>query len=151
MAKIWDNIKNYFTDTRHAGGAGVEWGKSFLGKGEAVLNGGNKVGGGIANVAGKTLKRADSLVAKTFNNPVTGGILMVAAAVALWHGAKRLFGAERKQKEIKAVRQQADAIEAQNQQMVQDYSAYHNPHAKTGHVAGVEARRATASEQSRSY
>lgn len=135
MAKLWDNIKNYFTDTSRAGGAVVDWAKRAGGKVETVFEGGGKVGGGVANVAGKTVKRADSLVAKTFNNPVTGGILMVAAAVALWHGAKRLFGAERKQKEIKAVRQQADAIEAQNQQMVQDYSAYHNPHAKTGHVA----------------
>lgn len=107
---------------------------------KGLVNGGGKVGGAVGRTAGNVAQKTDSLIAGTLRNPVTKTALMVVAAVAIYKGVKGFFSRKNKQQEINEISRQADAVEAQNAQMVQDYRGkaqayqFDNAHAQGGHL-----------------
>jgi|OM-RGC.v1.022416922 hypothetical protein len=166
MASWLDNIvnttKTFFTDKDEIGGAAANRavqtgkdineiagrvGKVFVGAGDKASGAAGWVGDKAGNVASNT----KSLVTGSLNNPVVGRVIAVAALIGIYKWAKGKLTNNRKQNDIEIKNQQAARIEAQNEQMVNDYREMHNPNAKQGHVDKYMAEKGAGRSHARTH
>lgn len=143
MASLYENIKNLAGKTGTKTVPAIvdffkDGGETVVDGAKGLFNGAKGTGTTIGKVAGKasdvavgTAKKGDSILAGTLNNKYARGAILIVAAVSIYKWAKGKLTRNRQQTDIEIKNQQAGRIEAQTNQMVEEYS---NPYAKTGHV-----------------